>query len=94
MDTLLIDGLSPVQSAAVEASTKVAPASWHDGLVRDVSAALPVDGPPWSDSDITAAIALALGNLGLVVPFFFGPQQVFAAAQFVGDGSVLAAGDF
>jgi hypothetical protein len=82
-----IDGLSPAQAAAIEAALRSAPASWHDGLWRDVSAALPV-GPPWMDRDVTAAIATALANMGLAVPFFIGPEQIFAGAQFGGGCSM------
>jgi hypothetical protein len=84
-----IDGLSIAQAASVEAALRTAPPSWHDGLLRDIAANLP-GPPPWSNSDITGAIATALANVGLPVPFFVGPEQVFASAQFAVGGSVAA----
>jgi hypothetical protein len=86
-----VDGLSIAQAAAVEAAPQTAPAAWHDGLVRDIAANLP-GPPPWANSDVTGAISVALANVGLAVPFFLGPQQVFAGAEFAGGGLVAALG--
>jgi hypothetical protein len=88
---LTIAGLSAAQQAAVEAATRLLPMrAWHDGLIRNVSALLP-GAPPWSNSDVMAAIEAALSDLGVTTPVLRGPEQVYAAAQFAGGGSVVAA---
>jgi hypothetical protein len=83
-----IGGLSDAQAAAIEAALRSAPAPWHNNLIADIAAALPVDGPPWANSDITNAIALALANVGLPPPFFLGPEVLYAGARFGGGGSM------
>jgi hypothetical protein len=88
---LSIDGLSPAQQAAVEAATRLLPQrAWHDGLVRNIAANLP-GAAPWANSDVMAAIEMALADLGVVTPLLSGPEQIYGAAQFAGGGSVVAA---
>jgi hypothetical protein len=89
---LSIDGLSAAQAAAVEAATRLLPMrSWHDGLVRNIAALLP-GAPPWSNSDVTAAIEAALADLGVASPFILaGAEQQFAGATLSGTSTVAAA---
>jgi hypothetical protein len=85
-----IAGLSRAQGRAIEAAMRCAPPAWHDNLVHDVAANLPPGQSPWMDSDVTTAIQMTLANVGLAVPFLWGPQQVFAGAQFAGGSSMVA----
>jgi hypothetical protein len=64
-----IDGLTDRQMRAVEAACRTSGRpEWHDGIIDDVAAAL-AGSPPYSDARVTAAIASALADLGLDVPF-------------------------
>jgi hypothetical protein len=85
-----IAGLSRAQGRAIEAAMRCAPPAWHDNLVHDVGMNLPGQSP-WMDSDVTTAIQMTLANVGLAVPFLWGPQQVYAAAMLSGAGTVAAA---
>jgi hypothetical protein len=69
MNPLTIPGLTAAQAAAVEASTKLAPQeAWHDGIIRNIAAALPGGGPPWTDADVNSAISTVITGLGITMP--------------------------
>jgi hypothetical protein len=63
-----IAGLTPAQAKAVEAMTRLADASWHDGLIDAVARALPGDGPPWGNLVVQRAIDRALADHGIDSP--------------------------
>lgn len=61
-------GLSPKQSASIDAAATAAPdPSWRDGFRREVAALL--GEPPYSDLQVVAAIKQSLADLGLASIF-------------------------
>jgi hypothetical protein len=62
------DGLSEVQSRAIEAATKLCPPDYHDGVWRDLAATLGTN-PPWDDATVKAALVEVFDNLGITSPF-------------------------
>jgi hypothetical protein len=63
-----IDGLTIEQAKAVEGATKLAPTSWHDGIVNAIAAKL--NGPPpWPNATVQAAIIAAVNDTGVDSPF-------------------------
>jgi hypothetical protein len=86
-----VAGLSAAQAFAVEAALSAAPPPWHDGLVRDLAAAL-AGPPPWDNDTVMAALATALGNNGVKAPFLFGPQVHYIGARFAASSSMTAIG--
>jgi hypothetical protein len=59
--------LTPEQSRAIEAATRLAPHQWRDGLINDILAQLPQPGP-WPNATVQAAINNTLANHGLDSP--------------------------
>jgi hypothetical protein len=60
MTSLIVAGLTDRQQAAVEAATKISPdPSWHDGILRSISAVLG-NGPTFTDAEVVAAIKTVL----------------------------------
>ncbi len=65
-----IPGMTIEQQRACEAMCKLArEPSWHDGLMRNVAAALPGE-PPWTNADVQAAIVSVAQSHGIALPFF------------------------
>ncbi len=65
-----ISGMTIEQQRACEQACNLAPQPYyHDGLMRDIAAAL-VGDPPWTDQEVQAAIVSTLQNNGISLPFF------------------------
>lgn len=89
-----IPGLSDVQSAAVELALRMAEADRHDGICREIASVLGDSGGPFSDQQVTAAIALALirdSGIGIPTALFANPNVAAAVNQLKAAQSTLDA---
>lgn len=70
LQILSIPGLSDRQERAMVTALRCCEhRAWYDGLVLQITAALPSGGPPWLDPDVDAAIKSAFTAAGVGLPY-------------------------
>jgi hypothetical protein len=75
-------GATPAQTAKIEMALKLAPASSHDGIMREIYRLLGAGARPYGDADITAAITAAVVNYsGIYIPPALFPISVGVSAK-------------